>query len=148
MKNKVLKRLTAVTCVFMIALSGALLSGCNQEPSQNSKQTEATSVQSVKQLGEGSIKFTLSVVDKDKNEKQFEISTDEKTVGDALKKLNLIEGEQGQYGLYIKSVDGVTADFNNDKTYWAFYINGEYAASGVDQTEVKNGEAYSLRIEK
>lgn len=143
MKNKVLKRLTALVCVIMIVASGALLSGCNTEQAQ-----EAATVQSVKQLGEGNVKFTLSVVDKDKNEKRFEISTDEKTVGDALKKLNLIEGEQGQYGLYINSVDGVTADFNKDKTYWAFYINGEYATSGVDQTEVKNGEVYSLRIEK
>ncbi len=78
-------------------------------------------------LGEGSVKFTFIVVDADGNETNFVVNTDKETVGDALLEQNLIEGEEGDYGLYVKTVNGITADYDTDQTYWAFYVNGEYA---------------------
>lgn len=45
-------------------------------------------------------------------------------------------------------VNGIIADYDVDKTYWAFYINGEYAMSGVDTTKIEEGAAYSLKVEK
>ena len=92
--------------------------------------------------------FTFIVVDKDGKETSFSISTDKSTVGDALLAEGLIEGENGAYGLYVKKVNGITADYNTDKTYWAFYINGEYAMSGVDATEIVEGATYSFKVEK
>ena len=50
--------------------------------------------------------------------------------------------------MYVKKVNGILADYNIDKTYWAFYINGEYAFSGVDTTPVENGATYSFKVEK
>ena len=44
----------------------------------------------------------------------------------------------------VKTVNGITADYNVDRSYWAFYINGEYAMTGVDGTEIKAGDAYRL----
>ena len=81
-------------------------------------------------LGEGSVKFTF-MVDADGNETNFVVSTDKETVGDALLELNLIEGDDSEYGLYVKTVNGITADYDTDGTYWAFYVNGEYASTGV-----------------
>ena len=69
-------------------------------------------------------------------------------MGAALQELELIEGEEGDYGLYVKSVNGIIADYDLNGTYWAFYINGEYAMSGVDVTEIEEGAAYALRVEK
>ena len=92
--------------------------------------------------------FTFIVVDKDGKETSFSISTDKSTVGDALLAEGLIEGEIGAYGLYVKKVNGITADYDTDKTYWAFYINGEYAMSGVDATEIVEGATYSFKVEK
>ena len=69
-------------------------------------------------------------------------------MGDALLELKLIDGEESQYGLYVKTVNGVTADFDKDKEYWAFYVNGEYAMSGVDTTEIEAGATYSFKVEK
>ena len=92
--------------------------------------------------------FTFIVVDKDGKETSFSISTDKSTVGDALLAEGLIEGENGAYGLYVKKVNGITADYDTDKTYWAFYINGEYAMSGVDATEIVEGATYSFKVEK
>ena len=69
-------------------------------------------------------------------------------MGDALSQLGLIEGEEGQYGLYVKSVNGIEADYDKDGVYWAFYIDGEYALTSVDATEVTDGAVYAFRVEK
>ena len=100
------------------------------------------------ELGEGEKAFLFTVVDKDGNETNFDIHTDKEVVGDALLELGLIAGEDGQYGLYVKTVNGIVADYDVDGTYWAFYINGEYAMSGVDTTPINEGETYSFKVEK
>lgn len=99
-------------------------------------------------LGEGSKAFEFSVVDLDGNETWFEIHTDEETVGAALLAVDLIAGEDGQYGLYVKEVNGITVDYDKDKSYWAFYVNDEYGMSGVDTTAIEEGVVYSFRIAK
>ena len=69
-------------------------------------------------------------------------------MGEALLELELIEGDESEYGLYVKTVNGITADYDEDGTYWAFYIGGEYAQTGVDSTPVTEGEEYSFKVEK
>ena len=78
----------------------------------------------------------------------FTLKTDKETVGAALLEHSLIDGEQGAYGLYVKKVNGITADYNIDKSYWGFYSNGKYMMTGVDQTEITNGMHYELVYEK
>ena len=99
-------------------------------------------------LGEGETKFTLTVVDQEGTQTQYEIHTDKKTVGEALLDCDLVEGDNGEYGLYIKKVNGIEADYDKDGTYWAFYINDEYATTGVDSTDITEGASYSLKVEK
>ncbi len=77
-----------------------------------------------------------------------DIKTTRDTVGAALLDEGLIAGEESQYGLYVKTVHGVTADYDKDGTYWAFYIGNEYAMTGVDATPVTDGNTYSFRISK
>ena len=74
--------------------------------------------------------------------KAYNVSTDETTIGAALLSLGLIEGEQGDYGLMVTTIDGVRADYTLDGAYWAFYVNGEYAMTGVDATEIAVGNSY------
>ena len=62
--------------------------------------------------------------------------------------LELIAGEEGEFGLYVKTVNGITADYDVDQTYWAFYVDGEYAMSGVDVTTIEEGKTYALKVEK
>ena len=99
-------------------------------------------------LGKGETTFYFVVVDGEGKETKFEIHTDKLTVGDALLEVELIEGEEGAYGLYVKKVNGITADYDVDQTYWAFYINGEMAMTGVDATNVEAGATYSFKVEK
>ena len=78
----------------------------------------------------------------------FTINTDKTTLGDALLEHDLIAGENGDYGLYVKSVNGMTADYAVNRTYWAFYKNGEYMMTGVDGTTIADGEHYELVLTK
>ena len=94
------------------------------------------------------VTFTLKVVDLEGNETVKVIETKKWTVGAALLAEGIITGEEGQYGLYIKTVNGITADYDVDQTYWAFYIGEEYAMTGVDKTDITDGATYTLKIEK
>ncbi len=96
-----------------------------------------------KEFGEGSKTVIVAVSAEDKTI-NFTIKTDEQYLGDALLAHELISGEESEFGLYIKSVNGIVADYDVDQSYWAFYKNGEYMMTGVDQTEFSDGEHYEL----
>lgn len=78
----------------------------------------------------------------------FTVKTDKSTVGEALLEHELIAGEEGPYGLYVKVVNGITADYDVDQSYWAFYVNGAYATSGIELTEITEGTTYQLAYTK
>ncbi len=149
LKTRLFKSLSFLLCIVLIAAMALFATGCNDTtPEENTQNDSAQPTGDVTVLGEGATKFTLLVTDKDGNETWFEINTDKDIVGEALSELGIISGEEGPYGLYIKSVNGITADYNTDGTYWSFYIGGEYATSGVDKTNITPGEIYSLKVEK
>lgn len=141
------KLLSFILCMVLIAAMALIASGCNANKNDPAHTTEQPKVEATK-LGEGQTTFNFTVVDKDGGETKFEIKTDKTLVGDALQELNLIEGEPGAYGLYVKKVNGISADYDVDKTYWAFYVNGEYAVSGVDTTTIEAGATYTFKVEK
>ena len=95
-------------------------------------------------LGSGSKTITVTVKDHEGKAVVFTIKTDANTVGDALLENELIAGDQGAYGMYVKVVNGLRADYDKDKAYWGFNINGEMAMTGVDQTELTDGGVYEL----
>lgn len=145
------------------AVTAAFLTACNNSAGENpaavenydtestagtERQNETQKMEKMTVLGEGAQVFSFSVIDAEGTENWFEIHTDAETVGEALTENGLLEGEDGPYGLYVKTVNGITADYDKDKVYWAFYVNDEYAMSGVDQTKITEGDIYSFRIEK
>ena len=139
------KMLSLFLCVVLIAAMALLTTACDGNYILNLlgyAQEEGTEAPVAKKA------FTFIVVDKNGNETTFNLSTDKATVGDALLAESLIEGEPGAYGLYVKKVNGIVADYDIDQTYWAFYINGEYAFTGVDATPVEEGATYSFKVEK
>ena len=78
----------------------------------------------------------------------FTINTDADTLGAALLEHNLITGENGQFGMYVKTVNGILADYDVNKSYWGFYQNGEYLMSGVDSTNISGGEHFEIVYSK
>lgn len=99
-------------------------------------------------IGEGSKQFTLTVTDAEGSETKLEIHTDAETVGAALSELGVIGGDEGEYGLFVRMVNGLTADYDKDGMYWALYVHDEYAKTGVDSIEITEGESYSFKMEK
>ena len=91
--------------------------------------------------------FTVVVADLEGQETTFEYTSDKATVGEALIAEGLIEGHETEYGLYVDSVNGVTLDWDKDGKYWSFYIDGEYAMTGVDTTEITEGATYAFKPE-
>ena len=152
MKMNVTKKLSFFfLCMMLIMAMAFVTTGCenvnhgtnDQEANQESETPKGLTV-----LGEGEQTFLFDVIDKDGNETNFQIHTDKTVVGEALQDLNLIEGEVGDYGLYVTVVNGITADYNVDGTYWAFYVDGEYAITGVDTTDIVAGSSYAFKVEK
>lgn len=172
------KSLSFLFCMVLIVAVALFTSGCNDKKIQSSVVTEDTAISDTEEknsvneisntsdteeqevveeslmpteievLGEGKTQFLFTVVDKEGTQTTYQIHTDKEMVGEALLDLGLIEGENGEFGLYVKTVSGITADYEADGTYWAFYVNGEYAMSGVDSTTIEDGTAYMFKVEK
>ena len=136
-----MKRILTMLLIMTMAVS-AIACGKKEEVS-----TETTVYEDGAVIGEGSKSFEFTVVNMAGEEATFEVKTDEDTVGAALLENNMIAGEDGDYGLYVKTVNGETVDYDKDGKYWAFYINGEYGMTGVDATDIVEGDSYSFKAE-
>lgn len=150
-KTRLTRFLSFFLCIVLIAALALFASGCgdtSSTPDSNTPETNDALNNDVTVLGEGETQFTFLVVDGEGKETAFEIHTDKTTVGEALLELGLIEGEPGEFGLYVKTVNGIFAEYESTGTYWAFYINGEYAMSGVDLTEITADTVYTLKVER
>ena len=91
--------------------------------------------------------FTVVTTNLEGKETTHKIKTDAATVGEALVEEGLIKGHDTEYGLYVDEVNGIALDWDKDGKYWAFYINGEYAQTGVDTTNVEDGAVYTFKPE-
>ena len=134
--KKGMKRWLSLMMVLVILMSAAMLAGCTGSEDGADSGDVVTKA------------FVFTVVDVDGSETTFDIESEKQYVGEALIDEELIAGEEGQYGLYVKTVNGITYDYDTDGKYWAFYINGEYAPTGVDVTEIEENAFYSFRAEK
>ena len=146
------KVLSFILCMVLIAAMALITIGCNDNGAESSVPTKTESganndKATVTEIGEGATEFNFNVVDVDGNTSEFLVKTDEKTVGAALLEVALIAGEESQYGLYVKTVNGITLDYDKDGKFWAFYIDGKMAPSGVDSTDIVEGATYEFKAE-
>lgn len=142
MKKTIFSRiLSLILCFVLVAAIALVGSGCG------AKETKSDTPSSSNVLGEGETEFTVSITFSDGSEKAYTVNTDKKTVGEALIEVELIEGTVGDYGLMVETVDGETVKYEDGGKYWAFYIDGEYAMTGVDATEITAGATYSFKVE-
>lgn len=155
------KLLSFILCIALTVAMALFTTGCNGSTENGRTSVSVTEVNSqaddaqvsggsqtdVSQLGQGSTKFMFTVVDGEGEETHFEINTDKETVGEALLELELIAGDESEYGLYVKTVNGITVDYDKDGKYWAFYVDDEYASTGVDSTTITEGASYAFKVE-
>ena len=156
------KWLSFILCLALIAAIALTAVGCDQANHPESPDTEGMTAAATGSgadhetpdantpivKGEGATVFYFNVVDKDGKETKFEIHTDKTVVGEALLELGLIEGDMGDYGLYVKKVNGITAVYEEDGTYWAFYVGNSYGMTGVDMTDIEPGATYAFKVSR
>jgi hypothetical protein len=95
------------------------------------------------EIGSGEKVLRLRVEAEDKAV-TLTVNTDAATVGAALLENGIVSGDDSEYGLYIKTVNGILADYSVDQSYWAFYIDDNMAATGVDGAELDESVLYRL----
>lgn len=141
MKNIVIK-LSSLLLVLVMCLFAIVSCGDAKDKTGDAEHTEDTAI------GIGNTQFTFEVEHLNGSVVKFTVKTDKTILSEALLENNLIAGEAGAYGLYVKTVDGVTYDYDTDRVYWALYVDGEYALTGVDSQSIEAGHTYKFKAER
>ena len=132
MKNTIISRALAVLLALVCVLSSAALLSCKNDADENGTP----------------ITITLEVIGPDGSSKEHTVKTDSsKNLRQALEGAGLISGDEGAYGMYVKVVDGVTADYDIDGSYWSLTKDG-VMCSGVDSTKIADGDHFEFTYTK
>lgn len=137
--KKTITSITAVILAFVLIFS---FSACTEQVDKSGVWESATYLKDA-EFGKGAKTVQLEVIAEEQSV-TFTIHTDKETLGDALMEHGLIAGEQGAYGLYVKTVNGILADYDIDQTYWSLSKNGEASMTGVDGTKIADAEHYEF----
>ena len=89
--------------------------------------------------------ITVDVVQLDGAETVHTITTEAEFLRGALEQEGIIAGEESDYGLFVTTVDGVTAD-DSQEQWWCFTKGGESLATGVDSTPIADGDTYEITL--
>ncbi|MCL2563708.1 MAG: hypothetical protein FWE08_06705 [Oscillospiraceae bacterium] len=132
MKRKLLAGLLILLVVFASAACGG-----------QARPGEADA-DAVAEIGQGETVFRFEVTDPDETVTAWDVHTDEATVGAALFAVGLIDGDETAWGLMVTEVNGVVADWDANGAFWGFFIDGEFAVTGVDATYIAPGVTYAF----
>ncbi len=157
MKLQTTKRLLSVILAVVTVFSVIAMTACgrkNLDPAPASSVAakdeglwaNATYTED-KSFGEGAKTVEVEVIAADKSV-TFTLKTNKENLADAMLEHSLVEGTQDQYGLYIKKVNGILADYDIDKSYWSLSKGGEALMTGASGTTISNGEKYEFTYAK
>lgn len=146
-KTNIKSMLSFIVCMVLIAAMALFTIGCNDNSTSSDATDTILNETDIRELGDGATQVSFTVVDQNGKEAHFIIHTDKTILSDALLEHDLIAGEDSEYGLYVKTVNGTTLDYNKDGKYWAFYVNDAYATKGVEKTEIDDSAKYCFKAE-
>ena len=89
--------------------------------------------------------IVVEVVDESGSSKEFTYDTDEEYLRGVLEEAGLIAGDESDYGLFVKTVDGYTANDANQE-WWCFTKGGEQVNTGVDTTPIADGDHFEITL--
>ena len=87
--------------------------------------------------------ISVTIVNQDKTQKLFKISTSSKTLGGALLQRNLVTAEEYKDGFYTY-INGIRADYKLDGAFWRFTQNGEELPTGANNHYIKDGDCFEI----
>lgn len=143
-------RIVVVSIALLLCVA-TLLGGCAKKEVLPAVWENATYTTD-KTVGEGAKTVKLYVTAADKSI-LLTVKTDADNLGKALLALGLVAGDESQYGLYVKTVNGMTADYDADQSWWCFNKvaedgTREMMSVGVDGAEIAGGETFELAMTK
>lgn len=94
---------------------------------------------------EGAKTINVTVVHGDESQKDFTYNTDAETLREALEPEGLIAGDESEFGLFVKTVDGETAD-DSLQQWWCVTKGGEMTETGVDGIMIADGDSYEFTL--
>ena len=131
---------TLLRVVPLLLLAAILLAACTPVPVSWENATykkDAT-------VGEGATTVTVKVTAEDKTV-TITLNTDKTDLAEAMLAEELCSGEEGAYGLYIKYVNGIRADYDLDGGYyWSLTVDGEVSMMGASGTPIVAGTVYEF----
>ena len=76
----------------------------------------------------------------------YEVQTDAEYLAQAMEEAEGLEfeAEEGPYGLAVSSVNGEVASYEENASYWGFFVNGEYCNYGISEQPVNDGDAFQI----
>lgn len=93
----------------------------------------------------GSKTIAVTITHGDETVNEVSINTDQEFLRGALEDEDLIAGTESDWGLYVLTVDGETADEANQE-WWCFTMGGEWLMTGVDTTPIADGDTYEIAL--
>lgn len=152
------KAILALLAALALALS--LLTGCGQKPQEQPDtgaaqpaaegetlpDAEAPAGAETSEAGDSAAtkQITLTVTYADETSQEYTIDTTAENLKEAIEGEVELGGSDGDYGFFLESVNGVTADYDADGAYWAIYVNDEYGMYAIDAQPVADGDAFAL----
>lgn len=91
--------------------------------------------------------ITIEISAGDGSQETLTITTEQEYLGSALVDYGFIEGEVSEFGMFISSVRGITADPAKEE-WWCLTKGGEDIYTGVDSTPIEDGDAFELTLMK
>ena len=97
------------------------------------------------QANEGYKNIIVQVEHLDGSVSEHSYRTKAEYLREVLENVNLIQGSESVYGLWVETVDGETAD-ESKQQWWGYTVNGEFANYGVDSQIVSDGDVYVFTL--
>ena len=123
------KLVIILSCVLAVLVAAAALIYIMNRPETN--------------VGDKTI--TVEVISADGTSKEYTINTNAEFLRGALEEKDLVAGDESEFGLFVKTVDGYTANDSNQE-WWCFTKGGEQLFTGVDTTPIADGEHYEITL--
>ena len=152
MKKQTLTRILLALVLILALTCTMALTACKKEPApevetegegeRTGAWRDATYTKDT-ELGEGEKTVTVKVV-AEEQEIVFTIHTNEQYLDKAMLAHELVTGEDGQYGLYLETVNGMLADYNIDQTYWSVCKDNTPLPVGISSVEISDGDSFQL----